>query len=963
MGTSAGLMRFDGVKFVPWVAPKGMSLGGRNFTDLLGSRDGSLWIATASSLGRFKDGQLQNYMKPTDRFGIDTVFEDHAGKIWFTRYRVPEGEGPICQIVGDGFHCYGQADGIPFRYGLSLSEDDHGNFWFGSIGICRWRPGSSSTYLRDVLEQRKVGDGVTQVVTGQSGSVWAAIDGVGPGLGVVHYSGGKWKSYVVPGFDGSKVRSHALFMDRNQALWIGTENDGFYRIHDGVADHYGSSNGLSGNSVLSFFEDREGNLWVATDGGVDMFRDTAILTFSVDEGLTSPGIRGILAPLDGSTWIGTEGAVDILRAGKNSPLLAGRGLPGQDVSTLYEDHTGAMWLGLDDKLMKYEDGLFHEVKQSNGTALAAGLQVDAITEDTDHNIWALVESSLFRISKGKVQENIPLKNGLLPSTYLAADHKVGIWISARRNTLAHFQDGHFQTYTLNKDGESPLVINGLLVDSDNSLLVPTSGGLFRLNEERWSVLDSKNGLPCNLTFSAIRDNSDSLWLYALCGLIKIESSEVARWRDRPESNLAFKVFDVYDGAHPGMQTSFQPATTKATNGQLWFTNNILLQMIDPAHLYGNNIPPPVLIEEVIADKKNYQPQDGLSLPALTRDLEIDYTALSFSVPHKVRFRYKLEGHDTNWQEPVSRRQAFYTDLRPGNYQFRVIACNSDGVWNDAGASLSFRVAPAWDQTRWFYIACVVTGIIAIWSIYRLRVRQVARAISARFDERLAERTRIARELHDTLLQTIQGSKMVADDALERSTDSVGMVQAMGRVSEWLGQAVREGRTALDSLRTSTIQRNDLAEALRRATSDCVGLQTVAANFSVVGDSRDMHPIVRDEVYRIGYEAIRNACMHSQAKKLEVSLKYGQDLNLRVSDDGVGIDPIVASKGKERHFGLEGMRERAGRIGGKLTLTSNSAGTEIKLEVPGGIVFRKTDTTVPAKFRNFFMRLTKRTKLE
>jgi len=230
-------------------------------------------------------------------------------------------------------------------------------------------------------------------------------------------------------------------------------------------------------------------------------------------------------------------------------------------------------------------------------------------------------------------------------------------------------------------------------------------------------------------------------------------------------------------------------------------------------------------------------------------------------------------------------------------------------------------------------------MFVVWMLYRLRLRQVANAISARFDERLAERTRLARELHDTFLQTVEGSKLVTDHALERSSDPVRMRQTLEQLSEWLARAIQEGRAALNSLRTSTTQRNDLADALRRATENAFIPRSMAVTLLVVGDARDMHPVVRDEVYRIGYEAIRNACLHSSASQLEIELRYSQALALRVTDNGVGIDPTMADKGKDGHFGLQGMRERAARIGGTLTMMTSASGTEITLNVPGGIIFQ------------------------
>ncbi len=229
------------------------------------------------------------------------------------------------------------------------------------------------------------------------------------------------------------------------------------------------------------------------------------------------------------------------------------------------------------------------------------------------------------------------------------------------------------------------------------------------------------------------------------------------------------------------------------------------------------------------------------------------------------------------------------------------------------------------------------------SLYRLRAQQIYKSLSARFDERLAERTRMARELHDTFLQTLEGSKLVAEDALEKSSDPVHMRRAMEQLSVWLGHAVQEGRVALESLRISTSQKNDLEEAFRRATEECRRVGLMEVSFSVTGHAKEMHPVVCDELYRVGYEAIHNACTHSKGSRLEVGLKYGPDLAVRVKDNGIGIDQTILARGKEGHFGLQGMRERVARIGGKLTIVSSGgSGTEITVVIPGGIVFREAE---------------------
>jgi signal transduction histidine kinase len=424
------------------------------------------------------------------------------------------------------------------------------------------------------------------------------------------------------------------------------------------------------------------------------------------------------------------------------------------------------------------------------------------------------------------------------------------------------------------------------------------------------------------------------------------------WWAQPDSKLKLRVFDTFDGVQPGFD--FFNNSTKTPDGRLWFANGNVAQVIDPAHMPENTVPPPVDISALVADHKAYALGSAIRLPPLTRDLEIDYAALSYVAPQKVLFRYMLEGYDAGWQDPGTRRQAFYDNLRPHHYRFRVIASNNDGIWNVTGATLDFSIAPAWFQTKWFFVLSFSSGLVLVWAFFRMRTRQIQNSLNARFNERLAERTRMARELHDTFLQTLQGSKLVADDALENSSDPVHMRRATEQLSAWLERAIHEGRAALNSLRASTTQTNDLAEAFTRATEESRMQSRMEVSFSVIGDSQEVHPVVRDEIYRIGYEAIRNAYTHSNGNQLAVSLRYGKDLAVCVRDNGVGIDPTIADHGKNGHFGLQGMRERAARIGGKLLIVSSpNSGTEVTIVVPGGIVFRKSRTTILNKMKNAF----------
>ena len=936
IGTRAGLLRFDGVRFVPWTSPDGKHLPSSHVSSLLGARDGSLWIGMEGGLSHWDKQHLTNYLITPER--INSIIEDRDGTVWFARSRGSGTSGGLCQIVGTGMQCYGKADGLPGAdLGDSLVEDALGNLWIGGdTAVFRWKSGSSSTFMLTKLKSHRGINGAKGLAANPDGSIWVGIDVPGRGLGLQQLAQGAWNSFVTPELDGSTLEVETLFLDRENALWIGTTNQGIYRILGRKVDHFRSADGLSGDSVHRFYEDREGNLWVATTKGIDCFRDVRVATFSTREGLATPEVDSVLAAQDGSVWIGGADAFDAIHQDRVSSVRAGKGLPGNQVTSLLEDHAGRLWVGVDRTMSIYENGKFRRIDRPNGRPIGV---VVGMTEDVDNNIW--IETigpprTLSRIHDLKVQEEFPVP--LMPAARkVAADPQGGIWLGLMNGDLARYRQGKTEVFPFKHDEDSR--VNQLIVNSDGSVLGATPLGVVGWKEGKQQTLTVQNGLPCNTVYALIEDSHRVFWLYTECGLVEITDTELQRWWAQPDVTLQLKILDVFDGVQPG-RAPFEGAA-RSPDGRLWFANGYALQMIDPGHLSGNALPPPVHVEEVIADRKSYSPGKDLRLPPLTRDLEIDYTALSFVVPQKVRFRYKLEGRDAAWQEPGTRRQAFYSDLRPGKYRFRVIACNNDGVWNEAGAMLDFSVAPAWYQTNWFRALCIILGGGIICATFRLRVLRISRAIAARFDERLAERTRMARELHDTFLQTIQGSKLVADRALKPSTDLIEMRRAMEQVSAWLGQATQEGRAALNSLRTATTRTNDLAEALRRVTEDGGIPSSMGVTFSVVGDAREMHPIVRDEIYRIGYEAIRNACTHSGASRLQVELRYADDLALRVLDNGTGIDPAIADRGKDGHFGLQGMRERAARIGGKLTLVSSSnSGTEISLVVPGGIIFRE-----------------------
>jgi signal transduction histidine kinase len=352
---------------------------------------------------------------------------------------------------------------------------------------------------------------------------------------------------------------------------------------------------------------------------------------------------------------------------------------------------------------------------------------------------------------------------------------------------------------------------------------------------------------------------------------------------------------------------------------------------------------------VVANSKSYIPTVGLALPDRVRNLEIDYIGISLAIPERVKYRYKLEGYETEWQDPGTRRQAFYTNPGPGSYTFRVMAANPDGVWNESGATIAFSIARAFYETRWFRLLCALAAGGIVWMLYLLRLRLVTAQLQARLGERLRERERIARELHDTLLQSFQGSLFEVqaarnlfprrpDDAMQTLDEAIGSAEA----------AIAEGRDAIRDLRSGSAARSGLAHLLAAAGRELseVGISnggSPAFRVTVEGPAQDIKSALQDEIYRIGREVLRNAFHHARARRIEVEIQYdAEELRIRIRDDGIGIDPKVLDEGaRPGHWGLPGIRERARLVGAQLDFWSDvGAGTEVQLTIPAAVAYGK-----------------------
>ncbi len=963
LGTEFGLVRFDGVRFVPSGPGVGPPLPSANILSLLAARDGALWVGTLDGLVSWRNGQLVRYSALAS-MPVFALLEDHEGTIW------AGGTGGLCAIHGAKVQCteiegrsgrglfYSNGDRSSVVY--SLYEDNEHHLWVGTeSGLWRWTPAPARRYTSQTVRAAQ------SLVSGEGGKGLLVIGG-GDDRVLMHTTGQGIEEYDIPGVP-RMFGAESLLRDRHGALWIGTMQRGLLHVQNGRATWLERSVDLSGDLVTALLEDREGTVWVGTTNGLDQLRQAAVSTITNDRGLSTP-VACVLAARDGSLWIGSYGGLNRWKDGRltiyratPSPLsqrvpaaeprsgtgpgkitrLVDRQLLGSAIDSLFEDPQGRIWVGTDHGTSWFENGRFHRVRGVPDTIWIA------MFSDGHEGVWASYPGSgLLHIVAGRLVGTVPwpwARRGPDPRlSAVAADPLAGgLWLGFLHGGVAYFKDGQLRTSFGRRQGLESDTVWNLLIDHEGTLWAATEGGLSRIKDGRAQTLTRKNGLPCDSIKWVIEDNAYSLWLNTSCGLLRIEHSEWKAWESESTRSVHPLVLDRTDGLRMhALGAALVPVVSKSIDGKLWFVHLDGVSAIDPLHLQINRVLPPVHIERITADGQRYSASPGLQLPAQLRDLTIEYTALSMVAPEKVRFRFKLEGQDRDWREVLNVRRVEYSNLAPGSYRFRVVASNNSGVWNEQGATLGFTVAPAYWQTAWFRVAFVAGILTGLWALHRRHLRRIARGLKARSEARIAERTRIARELHDTLLQSFQGLLLRLQTAYAIfDTHGSDAKAILGRTIDQAARAIAEGREAVQGLRTSNVEINDLAEAIKIVGEDlaaeagadaAVGLHVV-----VEGAARSLHPIVRDEIYRIAGEALRNAFRHAQARHIEVELRYDeQQLRVWIRDDGKGIDPSILSEGRAEHFGLQGMRERARRIRGKLAIwTAADSGTEIELAVP------------------------------
>jgi signal transduction histidine kinase/ligand-binding sensor domain-containing protein len=940
-GAPTGLYRFDGIQFER-VALEGLDpRRSRAIAALYASDSGALWIgyvyggASLLKEGRFTHfGEAQGMGRGT----VVSFAEDSLGTTWVAS------AGALHRYDGRQWTRVGNDWGFPDGYATSVWVDRHGILWIASereifflepraqrfqpTGI-RVEGADSGEFVESPDGRTWYADdaGIHPLPVQSNGSRLAAISNARTSfVTLIDRAGNAWHA------GESKLRRLTFDVSRGELLFKDSPD----------SDSFSAKDGLSAGAVKTLVEDREGNVWVATSSGIDRFRPTNVHRLPPQVG--ELGSHALAPAENGSVWIGSyEG----LTRSPSDGLWKFDGrlkrIPVPDitrVTAVNVDAQGKLWIaGAEGVWRQNSQERFQRVAElPEGTR---GQQVHALTIDRDGNPWiSVVRSSLFRY-----RHNVWERNGNLPSLpnqrpqVHALDREGRLWFGYRDGTLAVVESDQVKLL-----GAAQGLDLGTLfaLHVGRHTIVASENQVAVLNDGRFhivatpadpSVLEGITGI--------LEAKNGDLWLNGFKGAVRVTASELERALQTRTYQLRFELFDAEDG-FPGMAQRVRPLPTiiEGSDGRLWVVGTLNVGVLDPTNLRGSSVPPPVAIRGLTAAGREYSSTNAVSLAAGTRDLQVDYTALSLSRPDRIRFRYRLEGLDEGWIEAGSRRQAFYTNLDPGHYKFRVAAANESGVWNESGATLEIAIPPTFVQTRAFVVLCIAAALLLLWLAYALRVRRLTAGLRNRLEERVAERERIARELHDTLLQGVQGLILKFQAATEEIPRETPARQMMEDALDRADSVLIEGRDRVKDLRISPAAGPDLSLAIGTMGAELAKEQSSRFNLSVEGTPRPLDPIVREETLRIAHEALTNAFRHARATKIETEIIYHRaELRLRVRDDGCGIDSTILAEGRPDHWGLRGMRERARKIRASFDVWSRQgAGTEIELRVPARLAY-------------------------
>ena len=911
LGTEAGLVRFDGVEFQTYDRNSTPALPGSDIRCLLATADGALWIGTNAGLTRWKDGSVKTYTTqeglPGDGILVVDGFEDGAIRVW-----TEQGQA---LLEGDRFEVISPK--------LGISPNAH--FLSGAYSEA---PGFASALPGGI------------VVAADPSRLGFLQGGEHPRI----------TAQLIPGRDLPGSRIQAVRVDREGALWIGT-NAGLVRWVSGKVERFPVTDPLATASILGIIEDREGNLWVGTEtSGLDVLRDQRFRTIDTRDGLTSDRVTTIVEDSAGTLWVGTqEDGLNALRRDEGagvwrfaSNLTVSNGLASNVILSLATAPNGDLWVGTPDGLNRIRGNKVDTFSSADGLPddFVRSLLIEndgSLWIGTRRGLthWAMGKNGLNGSASGAGMETYTRASGLGSDLVgaMVRDTKGDLWVA----TLAGLSRLHGSTILnfTTANGLSSNVVTALLPRADGTLLIGTQDHGLNLWDGSKFSMATQNGSGQASIYAVLDDGAGHLWFATGDGIARCDSGEMSG------TNAAggcshWMEFGTADGLHSGeTAANSHPSAWRSRDGQLWFATPKGLVEVDPAHFPVNMLPPPVALERFQVDDVP-QPLGGadsrLRVAAGRVHFEFDYAGLSFIAPQKVRYRYMLDGFDRGWTDAGTRRAAYYTNIPPGKYTFRVQAANNDGIWSTTDAALSFELRPHFYQTLWFY--ALLTAALA--GTILLLVKRRLYAAEREFKAVLGERSRIAREIHDTLAQGYVGVsvqlEVLAELLRQRKMEDVG--KQLDQTRDYVRHGLADARQSIWALRTPDANETTLPVKLRRM-AEAAGGDGMTARFSLFGAYRQLPAETEREMARVAQEAILNVKKHAGAGELWVQLEYGPEIvALEIRDDGHGGALERKAETSTGHFGMTGMRERAAAIGAALEVNSApDEGTTIRLNVP------------------------------
>jgi ligand-binding sensor domain-containing protein/signal transduction histidine kinase len=928
LGTQSGLYRFDGMRFSE--APGGSRAVLKNhwITDLCEDHDHHLWVATNDAgLVKLHDGAAERFGVadglPSEH--VRALLVDRRGDLWAA---TDAGLGRSSQRGGQ-FSALRAADGLATNDVRALCEARDGAIWIGGEGnqLTLWDGSKLSALPLASLAAR---GSVHALLGDQDGSVW-----VGTTAGLVRFQAGEEKRYTrAAGLADDAIE--CLTQSRDGVIWTGTR-DGISRLMGAEIESFRTRDGLSQSTVYTLCEDHEGAMWVGTKHGLNQFVDRRTIPLTASEGLPSNDTGPVLQDQAGTVWIGTLGKGLARYDGRRCrpALSVSEGLPGDTIVALADGGSGDLWIGTERGLCLVRDA---RVAQTFTTD--QGLPSNVVTclcLDGAGILWVGTGGGLARFSAGRfVQPEGDADELRLPVQALVDDGQQGLVIATEEGPLFRCIENQFREVPL--EGQPPLDVDALYFDRQGVLWLGTQGnGLVMVEEGAARRFTVKDGLYDDEVFGIVADDEDRLWMACSRGIFFARRAELRDFASGTIPRFTCTPFSPTEAQRTvECQNSVQPVVWKMQDGSLWFSTIHGVIIIDPAHIRRLLPPPRVVVEEVQINGEDVNPARIAQVPPGQANLYFRYTALSYASPTRITFRHRLEGFDSEWVEAGSRREAFYTNLPPGKYTFRVSAANRDAPPNEADLPVAFTIEPRFYQTRWFIPAVIAVVALAGWIAWRLRILQV----KARMNAVLAERGRIARELHDTLIQGFSGVTMQMQGLAARLRASPER-KTLEEIIQDAGQCLSEARRSVGGLRKSAgsgpPQPTGLAAAVAQAARQLTETRDVRLALQVAPTPANLPADVEYNVLRIAQEAITNAVRHSGAGTIEVTLASSREgLSLTVRDDGAGFTADGSEHSVPGHYGLIGMRERASQIQGKLQVESApGAGTTVRLDLDAG----------------------------